>query len=134
MNEAGAESCEYAPSGASDLHGGRLREVGQSGHELRDQRAVTTVLHEVGQPLGRAGDLNDGAGLRGDEAHNDLLAQDIMPNGVSKVTTWRLGSASVTVAFGTDCAAGVASWNSCSNGTLNWNACVVERIPMGVSP
>ena len=60
--------------------------------------------------------------------------QDIMPNGVSKVTTWRLGSASVTVAFGTDCAAGVASWNSCSNGTLNWNACVVERIPMGVSP
>ena len=69
-----AESCEYAPSGASDLHGGRLREVGQSGHELRDQLAVTTVLHEVGQTLGRAGDLNDGAGLRGDEAHDDVLA------------------------------------------------------------
>ena len=36
INEAGAEPDAQGPSGASDLHGGGLREVGQSGHELRD--------------------------------------------------------------------------------------------------
>ena len=62
------------PSGASELHSGGLREVGQSGHELRNHLAVASVLHEVGQTLGRAGDLNDGAALGGNKTGDDVLA------------------------------------------------------------
>ena len=64
----------HGPSGASDLHSGGLREVGQSGHELRNHLAVASVLHEVGQTLGRAGDLNDGAALGGNKTGDDVLA------------------------------------------------------------